>query len=151
MNGGDFDPPCCRFLAGIVTGVIHKDSKCCKLYRGGHIVNLLFVLPSLVCTLFGTLIPFQVPADNVMVAHGTKATFRFKEGSDLFTPKDFVELSRPGSGVANVPGDLVLVPVSKYSFEKKKYVSRFIVACALPSPPLFPPSSPPPARRVCSG
>ena len=64
----------------------------------------------------------QIPVDNTMVAHGTKAAFKFKEGSDVFTPKDLIELSRPGSGVANVPGDLILVPVSKYSFEDKKYV-----------------------------
>ena len=55
-----------------------------------------------------------------MVAYGIKAAFRFKEGSDMFTPKDLVELSRPGPGVANVPGDLILVPVSKCSFEDKK-------------------------------
>ena len=55
-----------------------------------------------------------------MVSNGAKGSFRFKEGSDVFTPKDLVELSRPGPGVANVPGDLVLVPVSKYSFEDKK-------------------------------
>jgi len=56
-----------------------------------------------------------------MGAHGTKAAFRLKDGSDVFTPKDLIELSRPGAGVANVPGDLILVPVSKYSFEEKKY------------------------------
>ncbi|KAF7980487.1 hypothetical protein HWV62_37978 [Athelia sp. TMB] len=47
-------------------------------------------------------------------------TFSFKEGSDVFTPKDLVGLARPGSGVANAAGDLVLVPVSKYNFEEKK-------------------------------
>ncbi|KAF7985586.1 hypothetical protein HWV62_3875 [Athelia sp. TMB] len=46
--------------------------------------------------------------------------FSFKEGSDVFTPKDLVGLARPGSGVANAAGDLVLVPVSKYNFEEKK-------------------------------
>jgi hypothetical protein len=84
--------------------------------------TLLIVLLSLTCALSDTQIPFRKPADNNMVAHGTNATFKFEEGSDVFTPKDLVELSRPGSGVANVPGDLILVPVSKYSFEDKKYV-----------------------------
>jgi hypothetical protein len=85
-----------------------------------------------------------------MVAHGTKPAFKFKEGSDVFTPKDLVGLSRPGPGVANVPGDLILVPVSKYSFADKKCVCvsislvRFILslspdaclwgACALSRP-----------------
>ena len=82
--------------------------------------TLLIALPSLVCALSDTQIPFQIPADNSMVSNGAKDAFRFKEGSDVFTPKDLVELSRPGPGVANVPGDLILVPVSKYSFEDKK-------------------------------
>jgi hypothetical protein len=52
-----------------------------------------------------------------------KQEFAFKEGPDVFTPKDLVELARPGAGVANDAGDLVLIPVSKYSFENKKCVS----------------------------
>lgn len=47
-------------------------------------------------------------------------TFSFKEGTDVFSPKDLVGLARPGSGVANAAGDLVLVAVSKYSSEDKK-------------------------------
>lgn len=46
--------------------------------------------------------------------------FAFKAGNDRFTPQDLVELPRPGAGVANAAGDLVLVPVSKYSFSDKK-------------------------------
>ena len=82
--------------------------------------TLLIALPSLVCALSDTQIPFQIPAHNSMVSNRAKDAFGFKEGSDVFTPKDLVELSRPGPGVANVPGDLILVPVSKYSFEDKK-------------------------------
>lgn len=99
---------------------------------------LLIALPSLICALSDTQIPFHIPADNIMMAHGTKATFRFKEGSDVFSPKDLVELSRPGPGLANVPGDLILVPVSKYSFADKKYVrassflTRFISHTCVP-------------------
>ncbi|KAJ7695678.1 Alpha/Beta hydrolase protein [Mycena rosella] len=48
-----------------------------------------------------------------------KFDFALKEG-DVFSPKDMLELARPGAGVANVPGDLVLVPFSKYSFKDKK-------------------------------
>lgn len=46
--------------------------------------------------------------------------FKFKEGPDVFSPKDLIELARPGAGVANTPGDLALVSMSKYSFEDKK-------------------------------
>ncbi|TCD62995.1 hypothetical protein EIP91_006154 [Steccherinum ochraceum] len=49
-----------------------------------------------------------------------KVDFNFKEGADVFSPKDLLELARPGAGVANPSGDLVLVPVSKYSFAEKK-------------------------------
>jgi hypothetical protein len=48
------------------------------------------------------------------------SNFALKEGADIFGPKDLVGLGRPGAGVANEPGDLVLVPYSKYSFEDKK-------------------------------
>ena len=95
---------------------------------------LLIALPSLVCPLSDTQTPFHNPADNTVMAHGTKAAFKFKEGSDVFTPKDLVQLSRPGPGVANVPGDLVLVPVSKYSFEDKKYVRVSSLPCSVHSP-----------------
>ena len=108
--------------------------------------TLLIALPSLICALPDTQIPFHIPADNIMVAHGSKATFRFKEGSDVFTPKDLVELSRPGPGVANVPGDLILVPVSKYSFEEKKYVHVSSSLSGFRSPVITPPLPPPPTR-----
>jgi hypothetical protein len=56
-------------------------------------------------------------------------SFQFNESPDVFTPKDLVELGRPGAGVANHAGDLVLVPYSKYSFEEKKC----IFLCIFPS------------------
>ncbi|KAE9393265.1 alpha/beta-hydrolase [Gymnopus androsaceus JB14] len=58
----------------------------------------------------------------------TQSSFQFKEGSDVFTPKDLVELARPGTGVANHAGDLVLVPVSKYSFEDKENHKTIYIA-----------------------
>lgn len=51
-----------------------------------------------------------------------KIDFSFKEGDDVFSPKDMLEAPRPGAGVANPAGDLVLVSVSKYSFANKTYV-----------------------------
>lgn len=46
--------------------------------------------------------------------------FAFKTGADVFTPRDLVELPRPGEGVPNPVGDLVLVSVSTYSFKSNK-------------------------------
>jgi len=104
--------------------------------------TLLLGFPSLVYSIFAVQQPPQLPTHSDMVTHGT---FKFKEGSDFFSPKDLVELSRPGPGVANVPGDLILVPVSKYSFDDKKCVRVFHhqpCACFDMASPLL---------RVCSG
>lgn len=60
----------------------------------------------------------DVPSPAVPMPKNT--TFSFKEGSDVFTPNDLVGLARPGSGVANAAGDLIIVPLSKYNFEEKK-------------------------------
>ncbi|KAL0961326.1 hypothetical protein HGRIS_006284 [Hohenbuehelia grisea] len=46
--------------------------------------------------------------------------FTFQEAADLFSPKDLVELRRPGQGVANDAGDFLMVPVSQYSLADKK-------------------------------
>ncbi|KAF5372283.1 hypothetical protein D9757_009637 [Collybiopsis confluens] len=54
--------------------------------------------------------------------------FEFKEGADLFSPKDLVELGRPGEGAANQAGDFVLIPYSKYSFEEKKNKKSIFLA-----------------------
>jgi hypothetical protein len=48
--------------------------------------------------------------------------FKLKEGKHILSPKNMLELPRPGAGTVNEAGDLVLVPVSKYSFEESKYV-----------------------------
>ncbi len=69
---------------------------------------------------FATQLPLtSPPAVNIPSFNMSKA-FSFKSGNDTFTPQDLVELTRPGAGVANAAGDLVLVPVSKYSFAEKK-------------------------------
>jgi dipeptidyl aminopeptidase/acylaminoacyl peptidase len=46
--------------------------------------------------------------------------FAVKEGPDIFSPKDLIQLGRPGQGVANPDGDFALVPYSKHSLEEKK-------------------------------
>lgn len=50
----------------------------------------------------------------------TANAFALKEGADIFSPKDLVELGRPGAGVASQAGDFVLVPYSKYSAKEEK-------------------------------
>jgi hypothetical protein len=52
--------------------------------------------------------------------------FKLKEGKHLLSPKNMLELPRPGAGSVNVDGDLLLVPVSKYSFEESKYVAAVL-------------------------
>ncbi|KAJ3752681.1 hypothetical protein EV360DRAFT_54805 [Lentinula raphanica] len=55
-------------------------------------------------------------------------SFQFVEGPDVFTPKDLVELGRPGVGQPNHAGDFVLIPYSRYSFEDKKNHKSIYVA-----------------------
>ncbi|KIM43099.1 hypothetical protein M413DRAFT_443914 [Hebeloma cylindrosporum] len=57
------------------------------------------------------------------------ADFAFKEAPDIFSPKDLIQLGRPGAAVANAEGDLAFVPYSKYSLEdKKNQKSVFVVS-----------------------
>jgi hypothetical protein len=84
-------------------------------------MKLVFLL---VFSTFAHAISSQVPL-SIDRAMSTPATeFKLEEGSDVFAPRDLIQLARPGAGVANAEGDLVLVSVSKYSFEDKKYVGR---------------------------
>ncbi|PPQ63625.1 hypothetical protein CVT24_004378 [Panaeolus cyanescens] len=46
--------------------------------------------------------------------------FAFKEGEDIFAPKDLIQLGRPGAAVANPTGDLAIVPFSQYSLKDSK-------------------------------
>ena len=84
---------------------------------------MLFSLPLLG---LAAQIPFQTHWQGSDHAMQKKHEYAFKDSPDIFTPKDLVELARPGTGVANNAGDLVLVPVSKYSFEHKKCVQPII-------------------------
>ncbi|KZT23468.1 alpha/beta-hydrolase [Neolentinus lepideus HHB14362 ss-1] len=85
-------------------------------------------------------VPFQQPAQpspsSSEMSSGTSASispvpppdFSFKEGADMFTPKDLVELVRPGTATVNEAGDLVLIPVSKFTFEEKKDNKSIVIA-----------------------
>ncbi|KAF5382775.1 hypothetical protein D9615_002913 [Tricholomella constricta] len=54
--------------------------------------------------------------------------FSFKEEPNIFSPKDLVQLRRPGAAVANDAGDLVLVPFSEYSLKEKKNKKSILLA-----------------------
>jgi len=65
-------------------------------------------------------VPLQSPLTTSSSPMAPQNAFQLKQGPDVFSPKDLVELGRPGAAVANHAGDLVLIPFSKYSFEKKQ-------------------------------
>ncbi|EGN98331.1 hypothetical protein SERLA73DRAFT_91651 [Serpula lacrymans var. lacrymans S7.3] len=73
-------------------------------------------------------VPLRDPSLDTTAIMPAKPDFSFKEGADIFSPKDLIELARPGAGAANDAGDLVLVPVSKFSFEDKKNNKSIVVA-----------------------
>ncbi|PPQ84495.1 hypothetical protein CVT26_003741 [Gymnopilus dilepis] len=79
---------------------------------------------------FSAQVPLQppsVPPPTNMLPQ-TKE-FKFKEGPDVFSPKDLVELGRPGIAVANDVGDLALISYSEYSFaEKTNYKSVYVIS-----------------------
>ncbi|KAJ7781821.1 Alpha/Beta hydrolase protein [Mycena maculata] len=61
------------------------------------------------------------PTQTTMAPSRTQNSgFALREGADVFSPKNMLELGRPGAGIANNGGDMVLVPFSKYSFDEKK-------------------------------
>lgn len=71
----------------------------------------------------------QVPIEPIshpLATSMSPAAFNFslKTDANIFSPKDLVELARPGTGVANSVGDLALIPVSTYSLQDKKCVHR---------------------------
>lgn len=76
---------------------------------------------------FATQLPFMSSPPEGIPSHkmSTISDFELKTGQDRFSPKDLIELDRPGAGKANAAGDLVLAFVSKYSFEETKYESLY--------------------------
>jgi hypothetical protein len=77
-------------------------------------------IPGLALLGFATQLPFP-PEGIPFHKMSTISDFELKTGEDRFSPKDLIELHRPGAGKANAAGDLVLASVSKYSFEVDKY------------------------------
>ncbi|KAI0789790.1 alpha/beta-hydrolase [Abortiporus biennis] len=88
------------------------------------------------CTIQGAQVPLGLNSSNV-AAIQRNGESAFKQGSNVLSPPDLIEAPRPGAGVANDAGDLVLVHVSKYSLkEKKNYKSIFITPIESPAQPL---------------
>ncbi|TFY59295.1 hypothetical protein EVJ58_g5864, partial [Rhodofomes roseus] len=75
-------------------------------------------------------VPLEPLLETPQAAMSTAYTtdFAFKEGNSVFTPNDLVELVRPGTGLANPAGDLVLVPVSQYSRSDRKNTKSIHIA-----------------------
>ena len=77
----------------------------------------LVLLLSLFPAVLGSQVPFTMSTPYI-----SNETFALKGGAGIFSPKSLIELVRPGAGVANDVGDLVFVPISKYSFNDKEWV-----------------------------
>ncbi|KAG8985531.1 hypothetical protein FRB90_004650, partial [Tulasnella sp. 427] len=56
----------------------------------------------------------------ILPGSNAKAQFELRSSPNVFSPKDMLSMPRPGQGVANPDGDLVIIPVSQYSFDTKK-------------------------------
>ena len=63
--------------------------------------------------------PLDAETDAGKFSFGTPA-YAYASTADVFTPENLVELTRPGTGVANGAGDLLIVPTTKYSIKNKK-------------------------------
>lgn len=75
----------------------------------------LSLLTSILTVVCGFQVPFVMPTSHISEVNVT-----FKQGPDVLSPRDMLELPRPGSGVANAAGDLAFVSISKHSFGDKK-------------------------------
>ncbi|KAJ6508622.1 Alpha/Beta hydrolase protein [Mycena sanguinolenta] len=67
-------------------------------------------------------------AASPAVPNNDFTTFALKEGPEVFSPRTLVELGRPGTGVPNPAGDLVLVPHTKFSLEEKTNNKSIFIA-----------------------
>ncbi|KAI0702288.1 Alpha/Beta hydrolase protein [Cytidiella melzeri] len=70
-------------------------------------------------------VPFQTPPTQSL---NNTQDFAFKEGPNVFSPKDLIELERPGQGVANPAGDLLLISSNKYSLKDRKNIKSIYIA-----------------------
>ncbi|KAF8172042.1 alpha/beta-hydrolase [Mycena galopus ATCC 62051] len=62
------------------------------------------------------------------LSRNQNSNFALKEGADIFSPQDLISLRRPGAGVANDIGDLVLGTYTKYSVKDKKNIKTIYLA-----------------------
>ncbi|KAI0775548.1 alpha/beta-hydrolase [Trametes elegans] len=85
------------------------------------------VPPGFPVSVFGLAaqVPLQQTVNTTSMA---QPDFALAEGPNIFSPKDLVELPRPGAGTPNAVGDLVFVPVGEYSLKDKKNSKSIHVA-----------------------
>ncbi|KAJ6585115.1 Alpha/Beta hydrolase protein [Mycena capillaripes] len=74
--------------------------------------------------------PFKFDGQTLVAssARNDNFTFAFKEAADVFSPRNLIELGRPGTGVANNAGDLVLIPYTKFSLDEKTNNKSIFIA-----------------------
>nr|GAT52270.1 dipeptidyl-peptidase 5 [Mycena chlorophos] len=72
---------------------------------------------------------FGLTASTVVV--GVKAdsqhVFTLQDDKSRFTLENFIELPRPGVGVANAAGDLAFIPVTEYSFQQRSNAKSIVL------------------------
>ncbi|KAF7299598.1 Dipeptidyl-peptidase 5 [Mycena chlorophos] len=72
---------------------------------------------------------FSLTAHTVVV--GVKAesqhVFTLKDDKSRFTLENFIELPRPGVGIANAAGALAFIPVTEYSFQQRSNAKSIVL------------------------
>lgn len=68
-----------------------------------------------------TQLPFNTePVKPFLKSPAVQSNFSLVEGKHVLSPKKMLELPRPGTGFANLAGDLALATVRQYSFDEDK-------------------------------
>ncbi|KAF7299628.1 Dipeptidyl-peptidase 5 [Mycena chlorophos] len=69
---------------------------------------------------------FSLAASHVVVGVSQHA-FTLEDDKSRFTLENFIELPRPGVGVANAAGDLAFIPVTEYSFRQRSNAKSIVL------------------------
>ncbi|KAH7921310.1 alpha/beta-hydrolase [Leucogyrophana mollusca] len=80
-----------------------------------------------VLSVFGLATQNSFTSQPASAVASSQTSLTYKQDATTFTAKDLLELTRPGTPLANPVGDLALVSVDSYSFEDNKdFKSLFI-------------------------
>lgn len=91
-----------------------------------HWLSIAVSISSLIAAVMGEQVPLGVPGNEHKSTRRNMDDFKLKHGHGVFTPKDMLELPRPGAATPNPHGDLAFMVVSHYSFEKKRQASVYL-------------------------